>query len=225
MDRVMDRVLDQKMHRLMDRRKGALQQARRWAIGMLWVFSAGLAQAELAVPSGRYTVDATHAYITFSYSHLGFSTPHLGFNEFDVTLDLNAQAPAESALSVVINAASIDSRVAEFDEHLRGKEYFHVAQYPKIRFTATQIEMTGENRANITGDLSIKSITKPLTLEARIVRAAEHPMMKKPVIGISAFADLKRSEWGLGKYVPAVGDTVSLYITAELVHQADESMP
>ncbi|MGI9324288.1 MAG: YceI family protein [Pseudomonadales bacterium] len=205
--------------------RAVLKQIGQCAAGMLCLFSVAAAQAELAVPSGRYTVDATHAYITFSYSHLGFSTPHLGFNEFDVTLDLNALAPAESALTVVINAASIDSRVDEFDEHLRGKEYFHVAQYPKVRFTATQIEMTGENRANITGDLTIKSTTKPLTLETRIVRAAEHPMLKKPVVGISAFADLKRSEWGLGKYVPAVGDTVSLYITAELVHQAVEPAP
>ena len=108
--------------------------------------------------------------------------------------------------------------MAEFDEHLRGEEYFDTEQYPKIGFTATTIEMTGTDTAEITGDLTIKSVTRPLTLEARIVRAAEHPMLKKPVVGVSAFADLKRSEWGLGKYVPAVGDAVSLYITAELVY-------
>lgn len=175
----------------------------------------------LSVPDGRYTLDETHAYITFSYSHLGFSTPHLGFNRFAVTVVLDADNPASSTLDVTIAADSIDSRVEKFDEILRGADFFDVAKHPEIRFVAEGIEMTGANKADIAGTLTIKGISRPVVLDARIDRAAPHPMLKKPVLGVSAFAEISRADWDLGKYAPAVGDTVSLYITAELVHQSD----
>ncbi|MEM1230236.1 MAG: YceI family protein [Pseudomonadota bacterium] len=182
-----------------------------------WAAWADHHEGGLGVPAGAYEVEPTHAYITFSYSHLGFSTPHLGFDRFAVDLDLDPADLARSSLSVIVDAASVDSRVAEFDDHLKGPDFFAVAEHPEIRFTSTAIEMTGATKANITGDLTIKGVTKPVVLEARIDKAAMHPMLKKPVVGVSAFGTLSRSAFGLGKYVPAVGDEVELYITAELV--------
>ena len=169
------------------------------------------------VPSGEYELENTHGYITFSYSHLGFSTPHVGFDTFDVTLNADSESPTNSSVTVTIDAASINSRVDEFDKHLNAPDYFDTATYPTIKFSSTKFEATGDNTFNVTGDLTIKDITKPITLTTTINKAANHPMRGVPTIGISAEGTLLRSEWGLGKYVPAVGDEVTLMITAELI--------
>ena len=182
----------------------------------LWAASA---QAAIDAPSGTYGLDKTHAYITLTYSHLGFSNPHVGFNDFDVALELDAEAPENSEVSVTIQAASIDSRVDEFDEHLVGERFFDVANHPTITFVSTGIEMTSDATANITGDLTIKGITKPVVLEATLNKAAMHPMLKAPTLGLSAIASLKRSDWDLGYAVPMVSDEVQLYLTVELPKQ------
>lgn len=167
------------------------------------------------LPSGKYVLDKTHAYITFSYSHLGFSNPHVGFNEFDVTLELDSQTPAVNELSVVINADSIASRVEKFDAHLKSDDMFFTEQYPTITFADASVDIEGAE-FSATGDLTIKGITKSVTLEGKINKAANHPMRKVPWLGISATAKVNRSDWGLTVAVPAVSDEVTIYIEAEL---------
>ena len=181
---------------------------------------AGEAKA-IGVPSGTYVLEDTHGYITVSYSHLGFSTPHVGFNDFDVTVELNADEPAKSTLSVSVDPASVDSRVDDFDKHLRGADFFDVENHDAIAFEATAIEMTGASTAKITGDLTMKGITKPVVLDAVLNKAANHPMRNVPTLGLSASGKLMRSEWGLGKYAPAVGDEVSMDITVEMIKAGD----
>ena len=176
--------------------------------------------AELSdVPSGKYTLDSSHGYITFTYSHLGFSNPRVGFNRFDTELELDNSNPENSTVEVTIDASSIDSRVAEFNDHLNGSNFFNTAEYPTITFKSTQVEATGENTFDVTGDLTILGTTKPVTLAATINKAANHPMRNVPTIGLSASATLLRSEWGLGAYVPAVSDEVELSIEVELLAQ------
>lgn len=169
------------------------------------------------VPSGPYVLEDTHGYITFSYSHLGFSTPHVGFTDFDVNLDYNAEDPARSQLDVTIAADSIESHVEEFNGHLVDERFFHTAKYPTITFTSTSIEMTGDNTAQVTGDLTIKDQTHPVTLDVTLNKAANHPMRGKPFLGFNAQAEVMRSQWGLDYAVPAVGDAVDLYISVELM--------
>ncbi len=169
------------------------------------------------VPSGVYTLDNTHGYITFTYSHLGFSNPRVGFNSFDTTLELDRDNPGNSAISVTIDATSIDSRVAEFNEHLNSGDFFNTAEYPTITFESTKIEATGENTFNVTGNLTILDTTRPVTLAATVNKADNHPMRNVPTVGVSASTTLMRSEWGLGAYVPAVSDEVELSIEVELL--------
>ncbi len=178
------------------------------------------ATADLSeVPSGKYTLDSSHGYITFTYSHLGFSNPRVGFNRFDTTLELDSSKPTNSTIAVTIDASSIDSRVAEFNEHLNGPDFFNTAEYPTITFNSTRVEATGENTFDVTGDLTILGTTKPVTLAATINKAANHPMQDVPTVGVSAATKLVRSEWGLGAYVPAVSDEVQLSIEVELLMQ------
>lgn len=178
--------------------------------------SAALTTAAVDVPSGAYGLDKTHGYVTFSYSHLGFSNPEVGFNEFDVDLQLDAQNLQNSTFTVQIEAASIDSRVAEFDKHLKGTDYFDVTAHPLITFASTGMAMTSATTADITGVLTIKGIAKPITLAAVLNKAGIHPLQRVPAVGVSASAQIKRSEWGLSKYVPMVGDDVTLRIEVEL---------
>lgn len=193
--------------------------SRQFMAGLVLTITTSVAQAELSgMPAGLYEVDPQHAYVNFSYTHLGFSRPVVGFNDFTVELELEPEEIAKSRISVDIDPASIDSRVDEFNGHLVGEDFFDVENHPEIRFVATAIEMTGANTANITGDLTIKGITKPVVLDAAINKAGTHPMNKKPTIGISATGVLMRSEWDLGRYVPAVSDEVELNLQLELSH-------
>ena len=171
------------------------------------------------VPSGKYALDSSHGYITFTYSHLGFSDPRVGFNSFDTVLDLDTGNPENSTVEVTIDATSIDSRVAEFNEHLNGADFFNTAEYPTITFKSTKVEANGDNTFDVTGDLTILGTTKPVTLATTINKAGNHPLRNVPTVGVSASTKLMRSEWGLGAYVPAVSDEVELSIEVELLSQ------
>ncbi len=200
-----------------------LAPLRRYSIPslslLLLLVTTPFVQAEIDLPSGEYHVDKTHAYITFSYSHLGFSNPHLSFDKFDATLTADTANPENSRIEVRIQADSINSRVEEFDQHLIGEEFFDTAKFPDITFTSTRITKTGEQTYDVVGNLTIKGITKPVTLATTINKTGQHPMLKVPDIGISATGKLSRSEFSLGQYAPAVGDEVSLFITAEFLKQ------
>lgn len=178
------------------------------------------ASADLSdLPSGKYALDSTHGYITFTYSHLGFSNPRVGFNRFDTQLELDSSDPENSTVEVTIDVSSIDSRVAEFNQHLNGSDFFNTAEYPTITFESTKVEATGDNTFDVTGNLTILGSTKPVTLATTINKAANHPMRNVPTVGVSASATLMRSDWGLGAYVPAVSDEVELSIEVELLLQ------
>ena len=178
---------------------------------------AGNVYADLAdMPAGDYGVDKNHAYITFSYSHLGFSTPHIGFNAFDLNLTLDPENVEKSSVTVTIDASSIDSRVERFDGHLAGPNFFDAANHPEITFQSTSISSTGEDTFAVVGDLTIKGITNSVTLNARINKAANHPMRKTPIVGMSGVAKVNRSDWGLDRALPNVGDEITIHVTAEM---------
>lgn len=196
--------------------------ASRGALAALILTFAVDASAELAdVPSGAYSLDKTHGYITFSYSHLGFSNPRVGFDDFDVILDLDNESPENSRIEVAIDAASISSRVPEFDEHLNSGDLFDTARFPSITFKSGSIESTGDDTYRVTGDLTIKGITRPVTLAAMINKAANHPMLDVPTVGVSATAEVLRSDFDLAYAVPAVSDEVTISIEVELLADAD----
>ena len=186
-------------------------------LGLALNASAGLSD----VPSGEYGLDKSHGYITFTYSHMGYSTPHVGFNSFDVDLSLDNEDVANSTVNVTIDATSINSRVEKFNGHLNGANFFDTANHPTITFVSTSVEAQGDDKYAVTGDLTIKGVTKPVTLDTTILKAADHPMRKTPTIGLTAEAKVSRSEWGLTRAVPNVGDEVSIFISVELPKKKD----
>ena len=149
-------------------------------------------------PEGRYTLEKTHAYIAISYSHQGFSNPILLFRGFDTELVLDPSDIASSSLTVDIDPASIDSGVAEFDEHLVGKDMFDVANHPDAGFEATSISAAGgEGRYTVEGNLTLKSVTKPIVLDVQFNKGDMHFQAKKPHLGFTAIGQIKSSEWDL----------------------------
>ena len=187
-------------------------------LGLALNASAGLSD----VPSGNYGLDKSHGYITYTYSHMGYSTPHVGFRSFDVGLVLDNENTANNAVDVTIDATSIDSRVDAFNGHLNGPNFFDTANHPTITFKSTSFEAADEDKFSIAGDLTIKGVTKSVTLDATLVKAANHPMRKTPTIGVTAEAKVFRSEWGLTRAVPNVGDEISIFISVELPKARDE---
>ncbi|MEM6414492.1 MAG: YceI family protein [Pseudomonadota bacterium] len=170
-----------------------------------------------AAESGTYASDPGHAYITFSYLHQGYSKPFLRWRKWDATLDWDADDPSKSTVSVEIDASSIDSGVDKFDAHLRSADFFEVDKYPKITFVSTSLEKTGNATGVMTGDLIVKGKTTPVTLDVTLNKAADDAFAKGHKLGFSARGKVKRSDLGVGKYAPAVGDDVDLVIEVEFV--------
>ena len=167
-----------------------------------------------AAPSGSYIAESTHAYIAFSYSHQGYSNPILRWGKFDGKLELDSENPENSTLMVEIPTASIDSGVPKFDEHLVSADFFDAENHPTITFKSTDMKQLHTGTGRVTGDLTIKGVTKPITLDVKLNKVGKHFRNGKDMFGISATGNLKRSEHGVDKYAP-MGDDVKLMIEVE----------
>lgn len=168
-----------------------------------------------AIPSGTYVMDKEHGYVTFSYSHFGLSNPQLRFRDIDASVQLDAENLENSRVSAVIKSASIDSGVDRFDEHLNSDGWMDTANHPEITFVSTGFTRTSQTAGTMTGDMTIMGITKPLTFDVTLLQAFEHPMKKKPFMGLEGRGKLMRSDFGLGKYAPNVSDEVTIFISGE----------
>ena len=165
-----------------------------------------------SISSGEYVMDKTHGYVTFSYSHLGYSHPILRFDDVEASVTLDTGNPAASSLNVAIDPASVNSGIEKFDTHLKSGDMFDVESYPGITFTSTAIDL---DAGTLTGDLTIKDVTKPVTLDVTLNGAGEHPMKGSDHFGITATATVDRRDWGLDYFAPAVGTDVDIRIEAE----------
>lgn len=168
------------------------------------------------VPSGKYSVDPTHAYVTFSYNHLGMSNPVLSFDDFEIDLTLDSEDPTKSVVNVTIDANSIVAGSDIWKEHLVGDKFFDTANHPEITFNSTSVEAARDGNYTVMGDLTIKGESKPVALEVTINAAMNHPMSGTPTIGLQATSEVMRSEFGMKAAIPHVSDEVSLNVTAEL---------
>ena len=173
------------------------------------------AVAAITAVSGTYQLDPTHTAVLAQWTHFGFSQPSAHFGISEGTLTWNADDVSKSIVQVTIPVTAINSFVAKLDEHLKGGDFFDAGKFPNASFKSTVVAAAGTNKLTVTGDLTIKDVTKPVTLEVTLNGAGEHPMLKKQAIGFSATATIKRSDFGVGAYAPNVSDEVQLRITTE----------
>jgi len=171
--------------------------------------------AAIQVASGTYKLDPTHTDVLVQWNHMGFSNPTAHFGNADGTLVYDAADVGKSSVEVTLPLSGLNSFTAKFDEHLRSADFFDAAKFPTATFKSTKVEAAGTNKLTVTGDLTVKGQTKPVVLDVTVNGAGEHPMMKVPSVGFDATTTIKRSDFGVGAYAPAVSDDVKIRITTE----------
>ncbi|AJC46177.1 MULTISPECIES: YceI family protein [Xanthomonas] len=170
--------------------------------------------------SGTYTLDPAHTDVLVQWSHFGFSNPSAHFGDVDGTLVYNAQDVSKSSVNVTLPLSGLNSFTAKFDEHLKSADFFDAAKFPTATFKSTKVTSAGGNKLTVAGDLTIKGTTKPVVLAVTLNGAGPHPMKKVPALGFDATTTVKRSDFGLGAYVPNVSDEVKIRITTEALQAA-----
>jgi len=163
----------------------------------------------------RYTLNKDHTDVVFEISHVGFSNKHGWFRDISGSLELDADKPENSTVTVTINAVSIDTNHAKRDQDLTGATFLDTAKFPQMTFVSTGVTRTGAETADITGLLTLHGMTKPLVLHARLNRMAPNPFDHTPTAGFTARGALKRSDYGMTTFIPVIGDEVSIVIDAE----------
>lgn len=171
------------------------------------------------VTGGTYKVDGGHTQVVFAWDHMGFSNNIGTIAEPTGTLTLDKANPAASKVSVEFQIANLRTGVAKLDEHLAKPDFFDAAKYPTATFVSTSVKPDGATGAEITGNLTLHGVTKPVTLDAEFYGAGVQPMSKKENIGFVATGSIKRSDFGMGAYVPLVSDAIELKIIAAFEKQ------
>ncbi|MDP4002229.1 YceI family protein [Methylobacterium sp. NEAU K] len=194
-------------------------------IGLLCLGSARAADDPLAaaapskdptqVRAGTYVLDPDHGKVTWSVSHLGYSTYYGQFAGLTGTLELDPKAPEKSRLAVSVALNGVVTGSARLNEHLATPDFFDTAKFPTATFTATAVEATSPTTARITGDLNLRGISRPLAIDATFNQAGIHPVDQRYTVGFDGLAVLKRSDYGVNAFLPALGDEVSLRIEGE----------
>ncbi|WP_333584400.1 YceI family protein [Rivihabitans pingtungensis] len=179
------------------------------------VVSLAAAAPALAAPV-TYTVDNTHTFPRFSYSHFGYSTQLSRFDTTRGTVVYDAAAKTGS-VDITIDAKSVNTGYATFNEHIQGEDFLDTAKFPTATFKSTKVIFKGDKPVKVEGNLTLKGVTKPVTLTVTSFQSMAHPMLKKPAIGANAFTVVKRSDFGAGKYAPYVGDEVRIDIALEAI--------
>lgn len=163
-----------------------------------------------------YQIDPTHTATVFTWDHFGFSKPSGNFSNIQGTIHVDNEKPSQSSVNVEIDINSLNTNVKALDEHLlKDPKFFDAANFPKATFKSTKVETKDKKNFKITGNLTLKGVTKPVVLNAVLNKQANHPMANVPAIGFDATTSFKRSDFNIAEYVPNVGDKIAIKITTE----------
>jgi polyisoprenoid-binding protein YceI len=163
-----------------------------------------------------FIIDNNHTNPSFSYSHLGFSVQTARFDKTSGKVILDRAAKTGS-VDVVIDTKSVDTVSPLLNEHIQGPDFLDTAAYPTATFKSTKVAFDGDRPVAIDGNLTLKGVTRPVTLKVTGYQLAPHPLTKKDAIGANATTIIKRSDFNAGKYAPNVGDDVTINIAIEAV--------
>lgn len=173
--------------------------------------TAGMASAA----AEKYVLDASHSQVVFSYNHLGFSTTFGMFSGFEGEITLDADNPGASSVNVSMPLMSMFTGWEKREAHFMSEDFFGAEESDVITFTSTGIEVTGDDTALITGDLTMNDVTKSVVLDAKLNQMGDHPRAGKPWAGFDATTTLLRSDFGVGAAAPFVSDEVEVMISIE----------
>lgn len=173
--------------------------------------------AAVAAPE-TYVMDGSHTFPRFSYSHFGYSTQLSHFDKTSGKIVIDKAAKSGS-VEVTIDMKSVNTGSALFNGHIQGEDFLDTAKFPTATYKSTKVNFDGDKVVSLDGNLTIKGITKPVTLSVTSFQCMPHPMLKKDACGANATAVIKRSEFNAGKYAPYVGDDVTLTIAVEAIKE------
>ncbi len=168
-----------------------------------------------AFAAEKYDIDNGHTVVTFGWNHFGFSNPSARFEKVDGALLLDKADITKSSVSVTLPLDGLHTGVEKLDAHLKTDEFLDAAKYPTITFKSTKVEKVGADGLKVTGDLTVHGVTKSVTLNGKINKIGDNPIMKVASAGFDADIVLKRSDFGVTKYVPAVSDEIPVHITLD----------
>jgi polyisoprenoid-binding protein YceI len=181
------------------------------------VLSAAVVAPAFAAPVS-YGVEANHTFPRFSYTHLGFTTQQSRFDKTTGTVVYDKEGRTGS-VNITIETNSVSTGSTLFNQHIQAEDFLDTAKYPTVTFKSTKVNFDGDKPVSIEGDLTMKGITKRVTLTVTRFLAAPHPIQKKDTIGADAYTIVKRSDFNMGKYAPAVSDEVRIDIAIEALKQ------
>jgi len=182
-----------------------------------FAFAAALLLASAPLYATTYTLESDYTQGVFRWNHLGFSSPAAQFAQGAGTLDFDQADPTKSSVSVSIPLGSLYTGVPALDDDFRSTDFFDTARFPTATFKSTKVEKLAADQLRVTGDLNLHGVTKPVILDVMVVKVGTNPRSNLPTIGFDAKTSLKRSDFGLGKYVPQVGDEIQMHIISQAV--------
>ena len=167
-----------------------------------------------------YAIDkpGQHAFINFTISHLGYSWLYGTFKDFDGSFSFDAANPEASKVNVTINTASLDSNHAERDKHLRSADFLNVDKHPQASFVSTAVKSTGEGTADITGDLTLNGVTKPVVIQARLLGEGQDPWGGYRA-GFEGSTRIALKDFGITKDLGPASQEVELILSVEGIRQ------
>ena len=171
----------------------------------------------LATPE-TYRLDAGHTFPRFSYSHFGFSTQLSRFNRTTGTVTLD-RAARTGAVDISIDTTSVDTGFAVFDEHIQAEDFLDTAKHPTATFRSSKVVFSGDTPTAVEGVLTLKGVSRPVTLKVTSFQAMPHPILIKDAIGANATVTVKRTDFNMGKYAPHVGDDVTIDVAVEAIRE------
>jgi polyisoprenoid-binding protein YceI len=185
---------------------------------------AGLVALVSDAGAATYRLDKGHTVVAFTWQHLGMTRQEGRFSDVEGTLTFEVSEPEASSLEVKIGAGSINTGFPERDRHLRTSDFFDAANHRHLEFKSTSVKKTSDKTGEVTGNLTIRGVSKPVTLAVTWTYLGEHPLGKfnalylgKQVAAFSAKTTIKRSEWGLNRVLPLVGDDIEIRIETEMI--------
>lgn len=182
-----------------------------------FILAAAAAAPALAAPES-YALDAGHTFPRFSYSHFGYSTQLSRFNKTTGKIVFDKVAKTGS-VDITIDTKSVDTGFPLFNEHIQSEDFLDTAQFPAATFKSTKVVFDGDKPTAIEGKLTLKGVTRPVTLTVTSFQAMPHPILKKDAIGANANVTVKRSDFNAGKYAPNVSDEVRIDIAVEAIKE------
>jgi polyisoprenoid-binding protein YceI len=168
------------------------------------------------VPAGateQLPVDASHSAVIFQWNHFGFSNPVARLEKVDGMLELDRDDLTRSSVSIRMALDGLRTGDDALDKRLKGADFLDAARYPDITFKSTRVERDGADKLKITGELSVHGVTKSVVLNAKLNKIAPNPFTKMTTVGFDADTMLRRSDFGVDRYVPAVTDELQVHIT------------